>query len=73
MNNKKHHKKLTQKTRELKEELDYRKDRLKYNIIAGICKKSIKSQEKIIEKLKSHVENIEYINQHDINDDSQIQ
>lgn len=67
-----YHQELQQKIKELRKELAYRKSRLEYNIIAGVDKKSIQAQRKTIEELKIHIDNIEYVNQHDINDYSQI-
>ena len=43
-----HRQRLIEKITELEQELEHRKNRLEQNMLAGVCKKSILAQRKVI-------------------------
>ena len=60
------YKELKQIISEKRKELKIRKERLQYNMIVGVCQKSIKAQKEEISYLESQIDNLEYIYQHDL-------
>ena len=57
---------LIEKIGEKRQELQHRKERLKENMLAGVCKKSILAQRKVIFMLEIQIDCLEYRLQHNI-------
>lgn len=57
---------LYDKIEERIQELEHRKERLDYNMFAGICKKAILAQKKVIFNLELQIQLLEYRYQHDL-------
>ena len=66
MNKEIYRQQLIRKKDEKRQELQHRKERLKENMLAGVCKKSILAQRKVIFMLEIQINCLEYKSQHDI-------